>query len=66
MRFTLPGKGGGFSWLQEHVKDDYIAAWFVPEIKDAALVNSGMSRWHNYYVEGRNGLPNMWGSMGFI
>ena len=28
-----PGKGGGFSWLQEHVEDDYIAAWFVPEIK---------------------------------
>jgi hypothetical protein len=51
-----PGKGGGFSWLQEHVKEDYIAAWFVPEIKDAALVNSGMSRWHNYYVEGMNWL----------
>ena len=51
-----PGKGGGFSWLQEHVTDDYIAAWFVPEIKDAAIVNSGMSRWHNYYVEGMNWL----------
>jgi hypothetical protein len=50
------GKGGGFSWLQEHVGEDYIAAWFVPEIKDAALVNSGMSRWHNYYVEGMNWL----------
>ncbi len=51
-----PGKGGGFSWLQEHVGDDYIAAWFVPEIKDAAIVNSGMSRWHNYYVQGMNWL----------
>ncbi len=51
-----PGKGGGFPWLQEHVGDDYIAAWFVPEIKDAAIVNSGMSRWHNYYVEGMNWL----------
>lgn len=50
------GKGGGFSWLQEHMGSDYIAAWFVPEIKDAALVNSGMSRWHNYYVEGMNWL----------
>jgi len=50
------GKGGGYSWLQEHIGDDYIAAWFVPEIKDAALVNSGMSRWHNYYVEGMNWL----------
>ena len=47
-----PGKGGGYSWLQEHLGDDYIAAWFVPEIRDAAVVNSGMSRWHNYYVEG--------------
>jgi len=51
-----PGKGGGFSWLQEHIGDDYIAAWFVPEIKDAAIVNSGMNRWHNYYVEGMNWL----------
>jgi hypothetical protein len=50
------GKGGGFSWLQEHVKDDYIPAWFVPQLKDAALINSGMSRWHNYYVEGMNWL----------
>ncbi|MCE9600597.1 MAG: DUF6067 family protein [Gemmatimonadetes bacterium] len=47
-----PGKGGGYSWLQEHLQDDYIAAWFVPTLKDAAVVNSGMSRWHNYYVEG--------------
>ena len=53
-----PGKGGGFSWLQEHLDSDYIAAWFVPEIKDAAIVNSGMSRWHNYYVEGMNWLVN--------
>jgi len=51
-----PGPGGGFSWLQEHVADNYIPAWFVPEIKDAAIINSGMSRWHNYYVEGMNWL----------
>lgn len=51
-----PGKGGGFSWLQEHVYNDYIAAWFVPEVKDAAIINSGMNRWHNYYVEGMNWL----------
>jgi len=50
------GKGGGYSWLQEHLGDDYIAAWYVPEIKDAAIVNSGMSRWHNYYAEGMNWL----------
>jgi hypothetical protein len=46
------GPGGGYSWLQEHLATDYIAAWFVPELKDAAIVNSGVSRWHNYYVEG--------------
>lgn len=51
-----PGNGGGFSWLQEHIDSNYIAAWFVPEIKDAAIINSGMNRWHNYYVEGMNWL----------
>ena len=53
-----PGKGGGYSWLQEHLGGDYIAAWYVPEVKDAAIINSGMSRWHNYYVEGMNWLVN--------
>jgi hypothetical protein len=51
-----PGPGGGFSWLQEHLGSDYIAAWFVPELKDAAVINSGMSRWHNYYLEGLDWL----------
>lgn len=46
------GKGGGFSWLQEHLDSNYIAAWFVPELKDAAVINRGISRWHNYYIEG--------------
>jgi hypothetical protein len=50
------GPGGGYSWLQEHVGSDYIAAWFVPQLKDAAIINSGMSRWHNYYLEGLNWL----------
>jgi len=50
------GPAGGFSWLQEHLGSDYIAAWFVPELKDAAVINSGMSRWHNYYLEGLNWL----------
>ena len=51
-----PGAGGGFSWLQEHLGSNYIAAWFVPELKDAAVVNSGVSRWHNFYVEGLSWL----------
>ena len=50
------GPGNGFNWLQEHIGEDYIAAWFEPGINDAAIVNSGMSRWHNYYVEGLDWL----------
>jgi len=47
-----PGPGGGFSWLQEHLDGNYIAGWHVPERKDAAVINTGISRWHNFYVEG--------------
>ena len=50
------GPGGGFSWLQEHSGQNYIGAWFVPGLKDAAIVNSGISRWHNYYLEGLDWL----------
>ena len=50
------GPGGGWAWLQEHVGNDYIGGWFVPEIQDAALVTSGISRWHNYYIEGLDWL----------
>ena len=50
------GPGGGFSWLQEHLDPDYIAGWLVPRLKDAAVINSGVSRWHNYYLEGLNWL----------
>ncbi len=50
------GPGGGFSWLQEHLDGDYIAGWFVPRIQDAAVVTSGVSRWHNYYLEGLDWL----------
>lgn len=46
------GPGGGFAWLQEHIGSNYIAGWYVPRYKDAAIINSGMSRWHNYYLEG--------------
>ncbi len=50
------GPGGGFSWLQEHLGSNYIPAWFVPQLKDAAIINSGMSRWHNYYIAGLDWL----------
>ncbi len=51
-----PGPGGGYSWLQEHLVSNYINGWFVPKLKDAAIVNSGVSRWHNYYLEGLSWL----------
>ncbi len=50
------GPGGGWSWLQEHVEGSYLGGWFVPPISDAALVTSGVSRWHNFYVEGLDWL----------
>ncbi len=50
------GPGGGYSWLQEHLDGNYIPAWFVPDYSDAAVINSGTSRWHNYYLEGLNWL----------
>lgn len=50
------GPGGGHSWLQEHLGANYIAGWFVPRYEDAAVINSGVSRWHNYYLEGLNWL----------
>jgi hypothetical protein len=50
------GPGGGPPWLQEHLDQDYIAGWYVPRLKDAAVINSGVSRWHNYYLEGLNWL----------
>lgn len=50
------GPGGGHSWLQEHFGSHYITGWVVPELRDIAIVTSGISRWHNYYVEGMNWL----------
>ena len=51
-----PGPGGGSAWLQEHLEPLYLSAWHVPEIEDAAVVTSGVSRWHNHYVEGLDWL----------
>ncbi|MFO7616068.1 MAG: DUF6067 family protein, partial [Bacteroidales bacterium] len=50
------GPGGGYSWLQEHLDGNYIPAWFVPDLQDAAVINTGTSRWHNYYLEGLDWL----------
>jgi hypothetical protein len=46
------GKGGGDAWLQEHLGTNYMPGWFVPQWKDAAIIDKGSTRWDNYYVEG--------------
>jgi hypothetical protein len=49
------GPGGGHSWLQEHLVSHYAPAWhhsFGNGEVDAAIATTGLSRWHNYYLEG--------------
>jgi hypothetical protein len=49
----------GSSWLCEHVISGYAPAWHQPLGKghcDAALGTAGLSRWHNYYLEGLDWL----------
>ncbi|MEN8154378.1 MAG: glycoside hydrolase domain-containing protein [Acidobacteriota bacterium] len=50
------GKGGGHSWLQEHLRANYHSAWHATSVNDAAILNKGTSRWTNYYIEGLNWL----------
>ena len=50
------GPGGGASWLQEHLVKDYIPAWFDASAHDPAILTAGMSRWHNFYLEGLHWL----------
>ncbi len=54
-----PGAGGGYPWLREHLGGDYSPAWYQPFPNGepcAAVVNSGVSRWYNYYLEGLDWL----------
>ncbi len=57
---TMFGKaGGGYPWLQEHLVSGYVPAWRQPlpdGETDAAIGTQGLSRWHNYYVEGMQWL----------
>lgn len=52
----LDGPGGGCSWLREHLVKDYASAWHEPNLPnddiDGAIATAGLSRWHNYYLEG--------------
>ena len=55
---AVPTLGGG-SWLREHAVDTYVPAWHTPLGNgrcDAAIATVGLSRWHNYYVEGLSWL----------
>jgi hypothetical protein len=49
------GPGGGGAWLREHLASHYTPAWHetlaTGEV-DAAIATTGLSRWHNYYLEG--------------
>lgn len=59
-QFADDGAGGnlystGGSWLTEHLRTDYDAAWHSPLQDgewDMAIRTQGLSRWHNYYLEG--------------
>jgi hypothetical protein len=56
---TLINPRGADPWLQRHLRTGYIPAWrhvfrngkYQGHV-DAAIVTNGMSRWHNYYLEG--------------
>ncbi len=50
------GEGGGHSWMQEHLENDYHAAWHASRVDDAAMLDKGTSRWTNYYIEGLSWL----------
>ena len=54
--FFVPGGGGGFAWLQEHVGTNYVPSWYHPYpvtgTADASIVTTGFSRLINYYIEG--------------
>ena len=51
----IDGPGGGGAWLREHLVSHYTPAWHetlsTGEV-DAAIATTGLSRWHNYYLEG--------------
>lgn len=49
------GPGAGDPWLREHLGSGYQPAWrekLSDTESDAALKQTGLSRWHNYYLEG--------------
>lgn len=57
----------GHPWLHEHLIAGYVPAWMHPFSEsevDCAIITKGLSRWHNYYVEGLNWLMRKTGMKG--
>jgi len=55
----VDGNGGGFAWLCEHLEDHYAPAWHTPFADGTwccSISQTGLSRWHNYYLEGLSWL----------
>ena len=47
--------GTGYAWLREHLVRDFAPSWYQHFDNGeacASIVNQGVSRWYNYYVEG--------------
>lgn len=63
-QFAEKPQGGGppktgSAWLCEHAISGYVPAWHQPLGNgryDAAIATTGLSRWHNYYLEGLDWL----------
>jgi hypothetical protein len=56
---AAPHAPTGSAWLCEHAVTGYVPAWHQPLGNghyDAAIATTGLSRWHNYYLEGLDWL----------
>ena len=63
----MAAAGGGDPWLREHLFDHYVPAWRQPlwnKETDASIATTGLSRWHNYYLEGLDWLMKQTGING--
>jgi len=59
----------GHSWMWEHLRTNYDPAWHHPQPAegiawDMSIRTQGLSRWHNYYIEGLNYLAKNTGMRG--